>query len=127
MSLDTDFHSWLVSLSGGAPVQQNYESEDKTQPRVYWQRREANTDLFNNGASAISTTDYVVEVAGLDPDATATIADNIKTTSNGVLGVIGGTRVLMMAVHDATDDYIPKSMDADEGFHVYSFTVELLT
>ena len=125
--LDVDFQSYLASLTG-TTVQENLLSEDKTNlPRVWWQRSEGNVDLLLSGATALARTIYDVEVSALDVDAAASTADTIKTTLNGYAGAMGSSRVLAAFVQDQADDYVPKSLDADEGFHVFAFTVEILT
>ena len=123
--IDTDFYAKLDGLTT-APVQQNVLSDNQPQPFVWFQRQYANTDLLLNAGAALYDTTYDVEVCGLDIDATAAIAENLKTSLHGFHGTMGGTNVLGMFVQDADDNYVQKNMNADEGFHVFAFQVQIM-
>lgn len=121
-TIDTDFHAYLDSLTTAA-VQQNFISEDKGQPYVWWQRTSANVDLTLEGSLAVYDTSYAVEIAALDIDAGAVIADTVKAGIHGRRIQQGNTLFLVMMVEDASDEYVPKSIDTDDGFNVFAFTV----
>ncbi len=137
MSLDVDFAAKLNLILAGAgyaavPVQQNYVSGDKTQPRVWYQRQAGNRNVFLDGTSADMETSYAVEVNGLDPDVADAIADTITAGAaagglNGFRGQMLGTIVLGAFVEDASDDYQPRGLQGDDGYHVFAFTVRILT
>lgn len=128
MSLDVDLQAKLTSLAGSAPVQQNYSSVDKTEPRVWYQRRTGNTDLLLSGAGAtITEAVYEIEVNALDPDAGAALSDTITTAMNGFRGTMGGSHVLGVFVEDAADDYQPRGLDLDDGYHVFAANLRVIT
>ncbi len=133
MSVDTDFQVKLSLIVGsGVPVQQNYSSTDEAQPRVWYQRQRGNGDLFLDGKASQSETVYTVEVNGLDPDSAAAIAAKITALASagglhGFRGQMTSTTVLGAFVEDASDDYQPRGLDFDDGYHVFAFDVRLLT
>ncbi len=127
MSLDTDLQTKLATLAGSAPVQQNYASIDKVEPRVWYQRTSGNIDLLLNGVGVSENeTVYAIEVAGLDPDVTAGIAANLATAMNGFRGVMGLSVILGCFVEDAADDYQPRGLNIDDGYHVFAFSLRVL-
>jgi hypothetical protein len=136
VSLDVDLQFKLSALAGaGVPVQQNFLSVDQTQPHVWYQRQSGASDLLLSGAGAALGEDvYAVEVAGMDPDAAAAIAGRIKATYpagmdgfRGQMGPQGGPVVLGCFVEDAADDYQPRSLELDDGYHVFAFNLRILT
>lgn len=126
MPLDTDFRAKVLSLIT-APVQQNYISTDKVQPRVWYQKQAGNSDLFADASAGMVETTYTVEVNGTDPDAVSEIADAISTAFNGFRGRMFSTTVLGAFVEDAADDYQYKGQDLDEGYHVFAMNVRFIT
>jgi len=130
VSIDTDFQSKLVALVPGATVSENVVSQDTTGVRVWWQRSTANVDLLLSGTPALYDATYDLEVSGVDIDATATVADSLKTSLHGFRGSMGSSYVLGMFVQDQSDEYIPKSIDTipeDEGYHIFTFRVQILS
>ncbi len=126
MSLDVAFHNKLVSLvDASVPVSENYVSEDKGQPRVWWQRSTSNVELLLSGQLSLVDTNYNVEVFGSDIDATASIADALKSSLHGFRGQMGDSFVLGMFVTDHSDEYLPRNIDTDDGFHGFSFAVQV--
>ncbi len=126
MSIDIDFESYLTSLTT-SQVQQNYLSEDKSYPAVWFQRRNASTELLLNGGISLIQTQYDVAVYGDDPDAAGAVADHLTVSLNGFRGAMGNTTVLGAFVSDADDDFIRKEFNADEGIHVFAFAVQILS
>jgi hypothetical protein len=123
--IDIDLQAYLATLTS-LPVQQDVISEDKGQPRIWFQRRNGNDDLFLSGAVALTETTFDVEVSGLDIDQVQATASEIKTGLNGFLGPMNGENVLGCFVNDQADDYISKSLNADDGYHVAAFSVQII-
>ena len=125
-----DFQAKLSSLTT-APCQQNYDSMDKVQPRVWYQRRQGNTNLYLDGSPADGETTYEVQVDSLDPDAGASIAETLRgqppSGLHGFRGAMGGTVVLGMFAEDASDDFAFRGVSLDDGYHSFGFTVRVLT
>jgi len=109
-----------------APVQQGVISEDKPNLRVWLQRRPSNLDLLLDGSPSLATAFYAVEVTGLDIDAVETEADNLRTALHGYFGPMGTTHVLGAFANDLEEDYIPRSLNADEGFHLEGFELQII-
>lgn len=109
------------------PVQQDVISANDASARVWFQRSEANTELFTDGSPGLTTTTFNAEVATLNIDQTQTEASNIRTALNGYRGWMGLDFVKAVFVLDAADDYIPRNLMADEGFHVAAFVVQIIT
>lgn len=134
MSIDVDLLAKLQTLTT-APVQLNYASTDRPQPRVWLQRRNDNRPLNLAGTETlIRETFFDVEVGALDPDVGAAIAEQLTaewTASpagmNGFRGQMGGTRVLGCFVEDVGDDYQPRELELDDGYHVTAFSLRLLS
>ncbi len=110
-----------------APVQQNYMSTDQAQPRVWYQRKQGDTHVLLSGSPYQSEVLFEVEVDGLDPDVAAGIATTIQDRMNGFFGIMGQTRVLGAFVEDAADDYQPRGINTDDGYHVFAFGVRIIT
>ena len=133
MSVDSDFRSLLIMrVPSDVPVQQNYLSSDQTQPRVYFGRAGAEGELLLSGATLWSNeTTYTVEVAGLDPDAAGAIAEVLSRPApagiDGFRGPMGTTIFLGCFVGAASDDYEPRGVDLDDGYHVFAFEVRVMT
>jgi hypothetical protein len=133
MSVDTGLINKLSLIVGpGVPVQQNYASADKTQPRVWVQRQQGDSELFLDGRPGPADTTYAVEVNALDPDAGAAVADAIQANAaagglDGFRGTMNSTVVLGCFVGEASDDYVPRGLELDDGYHVFAFTVRVLT
>jgi hypothetical protein len=125
MSLDAGFQTKLASLTD-APVQQNYASIDQVQPRVWYQRESGQTELFLDASAGMAETVYTVEVHGTDPDAAGAIADLIQVRLHGFTGFMGTTRILGSFVEDAADEYEPRGLNVDDGYHVFAFKVRVL-
>ncbi len=131
MSLDASLRAKLLTLAHGAPVQQNYANEDDPEPRVWYQRQTGHTPMDLAGKQVwIRETTYAVEVNALDPDVGAAIAEAIAAEfpagMNGFRGVIGDTLVLGCFVEDASDEYVPRGLDVDDGFHVFAFNLRIM-
>lgn len=128
MSLETDLQSYLASLASPVPVQLDYSSTDKTEPRVWFRRREETTELLLAGnGTALTESVYEVEINGLDPDVTGSIADTMKLTLNGLRGKIGNTRLLGTFVEDASGDFAYRGLSADDGYHTFAFNLRIMS
>lgn len=126
MSLDTDLQSKLASLTT-APVQQNYAHMAMVQPRVWYQREfEESPPLLSGIESGIREVRYTIEVNALDPDEGYAIAVEIQNRMQTFRGVMYGTLILGVFVEAASDDYVPRGLDLDDGFHVFVFTLRIL-
>jgi hypothetical protein len=136
MSLDTELQTKLTALAvaaiSGTPVQQNYASTDKIEPRVWYQRRNGNTELLLSGAGdAGIETVYEVEIDALDPDQGGTlllalVADASAGGLNGFRGNWGSSVVLGSFVEDVADDFQPRGLDLDDGYHVFAFQLRVM-
>lgn len=136
MSLDTDLQSKLTLLVGASvPVQQNYVERSAGEPRVWYQRQAGTVDLLARGDdAALRETTFAVEVAGLDIDAAAAVYETLVALHpsglqgfRGTLAGPGSTRVLGCFLEDLSDDYQPRSLELDDGFHVFSFQARIMT
>lgn len=125
MSVDTSLQAYMASLTD-APVQQNVNSQDTVQPRVWFQRRSGNTDLFVDGTPSLTNTIYDVEVIGLDIDEVSGIADTLQTALNGKHGTMEGMIVLGIFVEDSDDEYEIRSIDTDDNWNVAAFSVRII-
>ena len=124
--IDVSFASFLGGLTT-LPVQQDVISENQPNARVWFKKQTSNTNILNNGTPILDDTTFDVEVASLDIDLTQTEANNIRTALNGYRGMMLFDMVQGVFVSDAADDYIPRNLNADEGFHVAAFQVRILS
>jgi hypothetical protein len=112
-------------------IEKGVVSSGQPPTRVYFQRQTENQDLFQNGSACNKTTVFDVEVAALNDDATTqSMADTLKNALNGFQGAFGSANnswALGMFVSDHTDEYEPRLLDADEGYTIATFQVEVIT
>ena len=124
--IDISFLNFLQTLTS-LPIQQDLISADTSTARVWFQRQTFNQDVFLSGSPAIADTTFAVEVCSLDIDQCQTEATNIRTALNGYRGLMLFDLVLGCFVSDSADEYIPRNLNDDTGFHVASFQVQILT
>ena len=125
MSLDTDLQYKLHDLTQ-VPAQQNYNNEDDTQPRIWYQRQIDTSEVLLDGSSSLRDATFVVEVNALDPDAGAALAETIQEYFNGFRGSLGRTLILGCFVSNASDDYQFRGLDVDDGLHAFAFELRFL-
>lgn len=125
MAIDISFYSFLQSQTV-LPVAQDVISEDVTTARVWFGRSQSNTQLLNNGQPMLYDTVFSVEVMSTNIDQMQTEANNLRTALDGYRGSMGMDTVLGVFVTDASDDYVPKNLNADEGWHVQAFSARIL-
>lgn len=136
MSIDADLRTKLLAVLSAAgydsvPVQQNYASADQGQPRVWYQRRSDSPDTFLSSAEqTVREVTWSVEVDALDPDAGGAVADLIQSSHpagmHGFSGRMGSTQVLGCWAEDAGDEYQPRGLDLDDGYHVSAFNLKMI-
>jgi hypothetical protein len=126
VSIDTDLQTYLTTLAYPTPVQQNVISADQSTPRVWYQRKASNQDTFTDGSKSVTNSVFAVEVMSLDIDQAEAIAQTIKDASNGFFGHMGFTYVGGCTVEEMEQDYEPKNLGADVGFHVAAFNLHLI-
>lgn len=125
MQIDLDLYTKLATLAPSAAIQQDNISEDKGATRIAFLRQATDLDLMLNGDSAITTVTYLVEVGAEDIDACQTVKDQIRAL-NGFVGTMGSTIVKGAFVNDITGEYIPKMLNADEGFYIEALEIDFL-
>lgn len=124
--IDEDFRTKLTQLlPAGTPIEKGLVSEEALPTRVYYQVATSNQDTDLDGTQGLSETAFDVECAALSDDATAqTLAAAVKSALNGFHGKFGASSVALgMFVSDHADDYQPRGVDADDGYHVAAFQV----
>lgn len=135
MALDEDLRSAIVTIVGGSvPVQQGKVEDTAVQPRVWFRRANAFTDLFIGGGAGLTETFYDIEVHGTSLSGVQTLADSIKALYsastpglNGRSGTFGSSTILGCFVEDHADDYEPKGgFDSDIGMHVAALQVHII-
>ncbi len=130
--IDEDFRQKLLTYAVGLPVEKGKVSEDQPQAlRVEFERGESNTETYTSGAGALTETLFDVEVQGTSPAPVQALvaqvkADQVNGGLNGFAGAMGASTVLGCWVMDHDDDYQPKLLDADEGFYVATFRVQVI-
>lgn len=130
--IDEDFRTKLLSYTAGAPVEKGKVSEDQPQAlRVEFERGESNTDTYTSGGAGLTETLFDVEVQGTSPGPVQALVALVKSDAlsgglNGFSGAMGASTVLGCWVMDHDDDYQPKLLDADEGFYVATFRVQVI-
>jgi uncharacterized protein YdbL (DUF1318 family) len=123
--IDISFETYLQTLTTW-PVQQDVVSALDTENRVWFQRREANTELFTDATPMLTTSLFSVEVMSLDIDAVQTQATTMKAALNGFMGAMATDPVLICLVEDQADEYASKSLGDDSGIHVAAFQCRII-
>lgn len=126
MQIDIDLAAQMAALTL-APAEQNKLAEDFPQmPAVVFFRRDSAQDLFLDGMAGLTTTDFDVEIYGVDVDAVEAMADTLKGPNalHGFRGLMGQSTVLGAFVSDHASDYLAKSdLATDEGLHSATFAL----
>lgn len=131
MSLDGDLRDRMVALTG-APVQQDYGSAEKAQPRIWYERATGILPVSTTGELLVTETVYAVEVEGMDADAVAGLAAVLTDPAsagglNGFYGEWGASRILGVFVEDAGDTFRFRGLGLDEGYHSAAFNLRVMT
>jgi hypothetical protein len=124
--IDISFAQYLGTLTA-LPIQQGKIDETQPTARVWFQQQSSNTSVLNNGTPYLDDTIFDVEVASLDIDQAQREANTIRTALNGYRGLMIFQPVQGVFVSDAADDYIPRNLNADEGFQVCAFQVRIIS
>ena len=136
--IDEDFlymlQNSITGVPSGTAVEKGVVSEEMPSTRIYFQRSDSEQDLMLNGNQALTTTVFDVEVAALDDNAVQPLAKSLKDVLNGYMGAFGSNYAdtanhsvaLGMFVSDHSDDYQPRVVDADDGYHVAAFQTKII-
>ena len=125
--IDVSFYWFLQSLTSYPVQQDRIDASQLATPRVWFQRQSQTTEVFVNGTPGQTDTVFDVEVCGEDIDAVQNLANTLRTSLNGYSGIMLFDRVLGTFVNEANDEYIFKNFDADDGFHVAAFQVQVIS
>ena len=130
MTATTDLRAFLIADAGVAAittsVHVNRIPEDKTEPWV-WIRKSRTWYLEATGeARRIDRTDFDIECVSSDlaeaDQLRDAVADALEAFTGGELG---SETYTWCRVEDQFDDYVPRSVDADEALHVCAVVAEL--
>lgn len=134
--VDEDLRTYLATLlptGRTIPVEKGKVSMTQPPLRVYFDRADANRDVDQGGQGGLYETWFDIEVAALDDEASpVTIAQGIKDGVGAVLGLNGfrgtmaNTFVHGAFAFDQNDDYQPRVLDADEGYYVSAFRLQVI-
>jgi HK97 gp10 family phage protein len=108
-------------------IRQDTIGEDAGPLRVWFQRSSHEEELDLDGTpGGLHETSFNLEVSGLDIDVVQQTGDVIAHALHGYMGLMSSERVLGAIVESVSDDYIPRSADADEGYHIAAYSVRII-
>ena len=118
LSLEFEVNQYIDDRIHYARVPQN-----RTLPHIWFIRSGENTPLSLDGQGGTHETRFDLECISDDLVEAMNVSRATKNFLHGYRGVLGDGTVQGIFVEDKDDNYIPKSIGSDEGFHVSALTV----
>jgi hypothetical protein len=128
-----NLRAFLIADSGvtalvGARVHQNHAPQKYDRPFVWLRLRGTeNLDKLDDAVGAEPfRLFYDLECVSPSVAQAASLASTIKSILHNYRGAMGSGSVRGAFVQDHDDDYVPRSVDGDNGLHVAALDVELI-
>lgn len=116
----------ISSDVGGARIEQNKQIE-KYEGMFIWYARSGNgqeRSLDDAAGAAHFRELFDLDVVGLDVAAVDALGKRIRD-KDATRGTFGAGTIQGLFVTDQADDYIPRAVGADDGFHIASMQLEI--
>jgi hypothetical protein len=130
-SVGVDFCKFLranssIAAKVGQRVYHRHVPEGSAFPFIYLYRQSFRHErcLGESGDPAFSHT-YAVEVVS-DDDTEADDVATLVRALDGSSGTFGGRTIQGLFVEEQNDDYEPKAIGSDEGYHIPALSVEVV-
>lgn len=101
----------------------NLTPQASAHPHVWFRVTQDTEERTMDGTGGLHEAYADVECAGLTEASAQNVADAIKTRLDGYKGTMGNATCQGAFLRDKDDDYIPFSIQSDEGTHVVAFTL----
>lgn len=117
--------STAITALVSSRVHYNYAPISSAKPHIWFRVTNDNEPLTMDGAGGLHDSNVDVECVGLTEDSAQGVADAVKNRLHGYKGALGNITCKAAFVDDKDDDYIPFSVQSDEGSHVIAYNVRV--
>ncbi len=105
---------------------QNVIYEVAPTPRIWYQQQSESEEVDLDGSGGLSEAAFDIEVISDDVDEAQDIARAIKRFLNGKYGTFGTQTALGCFVEDHNDDYVPRGIGDETGYHVAAINATIM-
>lgn len=106
-------------------IHYNHLPESSARPHVWYRVSSDNEELTMDGVGGMHECYVDLECVGVTESSAQAVADVVKTRLHGYKGAMGSSTAHGAFLTDKDDDYIPFSINSDEGAHVNAYSLHV--
>lgn len=103
----------------------NHAPESAARPFVWFRVSRDDEELTLDAVGGMHEADVDLECCGLTETSAQAVADAVKSRLHGYLGTMGNVSAKGIFVRNKDDNYVPFSIQSDEGVHVVAYDVNV--
>lgn len=129
-TMPEDLRTFVVGTTGitglvGTRCHYNKTHQESPRPNIWFRVTSDNEDLTMDGVGGMHEADVDMECCALTESSAQSVADALKTRLHGYKGAMGNISAKGAFLKDKDDDYVPFSIEDDDGVHVVAYSLKL--